>query len=331
MIRFLTPVRGAVQSDINTRVKLLDSAPAQLKTGFELILLEDDFTKEELISKNIRALPYSVCSVHTPFPQIDGDHASYQLTSKTGQTMLRAAAAIAQSNNVPKVVVHSQLAYTFNEWQVEFNQEQWRDDLFDKIFSIIKKIESEYEGIQLCLENMPLPLFADSVINGDMMRYNPCILTFGDLKRAQAAGVNITFDLCHYEIMRTMWHHWLKRDGCIDQEKIQQEDHIVGVYMDDKQPDFLTVVEKMGKIVEHLHLADSKGLWQNNNSLPGGGLALGEGQIDRTELLKLLQYIEKSDKEYTINLEIRDENLSVLEQTKSSLLYLAENLYGKQT
>lgn len=330
MIRFLTPVRGARIEDIQARTALLQQAPTKLRTGFELILLGEDCSRPAAIVENLRKTQFPVRSVHVPFPQYGGNYAAYDLRLPDGQEKIRVTAQIAKQVGARVVVVHSQLAYSLSDWLPEQFSLHWRDQLFGEIFSVIKKFQQEFPVLRFCLENMPLPLFADTehIIFG--MRFNPCLITLQDMQQAAQAGVSLTFDICHYDMMRRLWHKWLDEDGVIDQIRIQQRDQIVGVYPAGRQPDYIEVVQSIAAALGHIHLADSTGLWQNTNSTPAGGLALGTGDQSVEELATLLHYLESSpDTEYTINLEVKDKDMHTIQETAQSLHYLAQLLYKK--
>lgn len=329
MIRFLTPIRGAVLSDVEARYRMLRSAPTSLRLGGELILLGDDYTKGHVIQKNLSASQFPICSVHVPFPQVGGNYAAYDPRVAEGQDKIRSAANIATLVGAEIVVVHSQLVFTLESWRSEQYSLGWRDKLFAEIFSVIKIFQQEFPKLRFCLENMPLPLFADSIIKPSDVRFNPCMITFEDMVRAVEAGVMVTFDICHYDMMRRVWHSWLDRYKKIDQTIIKEQEGVVGIYPAKEQPTYLEVVKKLGDGLGHIHLADSSGLWHNTISLPVGGLALGTGQQNTQELFKLLEYLESNPtKEYTINLEILDKDFAKISETASSLTYLSELLYG---
>lgn len=332
MIRFLTPIRGAVLSDVEARYRMLNNAPSILRLGGELILLEDDYTKENLIVENVRNGQFPIKSVHVPFPQVGGNYNDYDIFSPSGQEKINMAASIAQRVGAKILVIHSQFAFAHEAWLPRYNSLEWRDELFSNVFGVIKSIEDAHPGIQLCLENMPLPLFADSPISESEIRYNPCLITFEDMERAVNAGVKVTWDICHYDMMRRVWHSWLERYKSIDQTIIKERENIVGIYPAGKQPDYLEMIQKLGDGLGHIHLADSSGLWQYTVSMPTGGLALGTGEQIPEELRILLQYLEAhSTKEYTINLEVKDKDMRKLQETTQSLNYLAELLYAKKT
>lgn len=332
MIRFLTPIRGAVSSDVEARYRMLSEAPSVLRLGGELILLEDDYTKEDLIAENLRNNIFPIRSVHVPFPQVGENYLAYDPRLPEGQEKIRAAANIAMLVGAKVVVVHSQLAFSLENWQPEQFSLAWRDNVFAEIFSVVKLFQQEFPALQFCLENMPLPLFADSVIAPSDIRFNPCLITFEDMIQAVEAEVMVTFDICHYDMMRRLWHSWLDRYQIIDQAIIKEQEGIVGIYPAGEQPNYLEVLKKLGARLGHIHLADSIGLWENTTSIPAGGLALGTGDQNAKELLSLLQYLESnSTKEYTINLEVKDKNMQSLEETAQSLQYLAQLLYAQKT
>lgn len=332
MIRFLTPIRGAVSSDIQARYKVLNNAPSDLRLGGELILLEDDYTKEDLIVENLRNSIFPIKSVHVPFPQVGGDYESYNIFSSSGQDKMHATARIAERIGASIVVVHSQFAFSYDEWTDNKNSLAWRDELFNTVFLLITEFNNKYPTLQFCLENMPLPLFADSPILESDVRYNPCIITFEDMERAVVAGIKITWDICHYDMMRRVLHSWLQHHGKIDQTHIKKIEKIVGVYPAGKQPDYLEIINKIGDGLGHIHLADSSGLWQYTVSMPTGGLTLGTGEQIQDELLALLLQLEAHPtKEYTINLEVKDRDMQKLEETAQSLRYLSKLLHVKKT
>lgn len=323
MIRWLTPVRATKLVDIQIREQLLNRFPQDWRRGYELILLEDDYKRLVNITKHLQSYSqYSVASVHAPFPQATQDHTAYDLRTASGQEKLAATAAIAQAIGATKVVVHSQLAFSLIDWQLDWNTTQWRDQLFTTIFTIIQNIAQQYPEIQFCLENMPLPLFPDTVVDAKNMRYNPCIMTFQDMQRAQAGGISITLDICHYDMMRRLWHQWLEQDHIIDQSIIAERDHIVGVYPESRQPDYLTLVQSLGSTVAHIQLADSRGVWQNKARQPISGLPLGTGEINRSELYTLLNSLHVAPAEYTITLEIVDSDLRNLVESEQTIEYL---------
>ncbi len=330
MIRFLTPMRGAAAHDVAARQTMLAAAPSVLRLGGELILLEDDYTKKDVIVANLKQFSFPVISVHVPFPQIDGDHTAFDPRTEAGLEKMRVTAEIAQEIGAGIVVVHSQLAYLLRDWKSEQSTNTWRDALYEEIFASIKKLQNEFPGIRFCLENMPLPLFADTVDNADDMRFNPCLVTFQDLLAATQAGIDVTFDICHYDMMRRLWNYLITRDGKIDPKLIAIRDQIVGIYEHGVQPDYLTVVKNLGAGLGHIHLADSTGLWQNKASMPVGGLALNAGEQNQQELSELLHHLESNpDKEYSINLEVQDKDFTEIRETTQSLAFLAELLYGK--
>ena len=241
MLRFLTPVRLANQADVAVREQLLQQAPTSLALGFEVILLENDYTLLETLVRFKHLLHFPICSVHVPFPQVDGDSSQFDLRTVAGETKLRATAKIATTLEAKIVVVHSQLAYSLVDWQTDYNSETWRDELFKVMVDCIQRVQRDYPATTLCLENMPLPLFADTVSDAERMRYNPCWLTFGDMQRLQHLGQPLTWDICHYDLMRRLW----------------PEAHLLlGTYSDAVQPDYLTVMTSFGDNIKHLHLAD---------------------------------------------------------------------------
>ncbi|MBI2415253.1 MAG: hypothetical protein HYV33_01155 [Candidatus Kerfeldbacteria bacterium] len=329
MIRWLTPLRGTVPDDITARCQLLATAPSGMLFGFELILLQHDYTQADVIMHNTKNIPYPISSVHVPFPQINGQPAQYDLFTQAGQAKLRATAAIAKQVGAAIVVVHSQVAIPISAWLPEYTTVTWRDKLFEKIFTVLKTVQADYPTVTLCLENMPLPLFADSVNTSTAMLYNPCLITVADMKQAAQAGIQLTFDVCHYDLMRRLWHNWIQRDGDIIPDRIATHGGIVGVYPTGRQPSYAQLWQQLKPAIGHIHLADSSGMWHNNGRLPGGGLPLGTGDIDATELYQWLQpLLADSQHTYTINLEVRDRDMTVLAETAASLTYLHRLLYA---
>lgn len=325
----LTPARAKNKKDLKLRYGVLkEKIQGRYKIGFEVILLggaEGDLKSSKKIAGNLE--PYRKkenfqINLHHSIERKDFSSKSTDLTRNEGLQTLSKALELANEIRA-EVVVHTENFYFGKEIAENKISLKKKRALQKKIKEevIREKKKTGFEG-KIAFENVPPAIMGDwpGFDTAENMIYDPLIITaddfseFADLEN----NIGVCFDVCHYNITKKAIGRVLKRGVndlnirkfgllCLPKEQIKE------------QPGYIEVAEKLGKGLFEIHFSDSLGLWEEGKSYYKEGVALGEGE--NTDFFKeLLGYLKNKD--ISVNLEVKDKNLKLLEETKKSIKWL---------